>query len=95
MNLAQDFVGSNNVPLLVPAGQFGSRHAGGKDAASARYIFTYLAPLTRLIYRPEDDSILTYRDDDGFAVEPEHYVPIIPAVLLNGLFAILDSRFLC
>lgn len=26
INMAQDFVGSNNINLLVPAGQFGTRH---------------------------------------------------------------------
>jgi DNA topoisomerase-2 len=36
-NMAQDFVGSNNLPLLLPVGQFGTRLQGGKDAASARY----------------------------------------------------------
>jgi DNA topoisomerase-2 len=85
VNLAQDFVGSNNLPLLVPAGQFGTRHAGGKDAASARYIFTHLAPLTRSLFRAEDDAVLTYRDDDGQPVEPVHYLPVIPLVLLNGV----------
>ncbi|MDP2436240.1 MAG: DNA gyrase subunit A, partial [archaeon] len=40
INMAQSFVGSNNLPLLYPGGQFGTRLQGGKDAASARYIFT-------------------------------------------------------
>ena len=35
--MAHDFVGSNNINLLHPAGSFGSRLQGGKDAASARY----------------------------------------------------------
>lgn len=42
VNLAQNFVGSNNINLLMPNGQFGSRLTGGKDAASPRYIFTML-----------------------------------------------------
>jgi DNA topoisomerase-2 len=42
INLAQNFVGSNNINLLQPIGQFGTRLAGGKDAASPRYIFTML-----------------------------------------------------
>lgn len=42
INLAQDFVGTNNINLLQPRGQFGTRLAGGKDAASPRYIFTKL-----------------------------------------------------
>ena len=46
--MAQDFVGSNNLNLLQPLGQFGTRLQGGKDAASARYIFTKLSPLAHL-----------------------------------------------
>jgi DNA topoisomerase-2 len=42
VNLAQNFVGSNNVNILQPLGQFGTRINGGKDAASPRYIFTML-----------------------------------------------------
>lgn len=51
VNMAQDFVGSNNINLLVPAGQFGTRLLGGKDAASPRYIFTHLHPTTRCVSR--------------------------------------------
>lgn len=51
INLAQNFVGSNNINLLQPNGQFGTRLAGGKDSASPRYIFTMLrySPLIREI----------------------------------------------
>jgi DNA topoisomerase-2 len=42
VNLAQNFVGSNNINLLLPIGQFGTRLQGGKDSASPRYIFTML-----------------------------------------------------
>jgi len=38
--MAQNFTGSNNVNLLMPIGQFGTRAMGGKDQASARYLFT-------------------------------------------------------
>lgn len=84
VNMAQNFVGSNNINLLQPNGQFGTRLQGGKDSASERYIFTQLNKLTRLIYREEDDAILTYLDDDGMMVEPMFYAPIIPMILVNG-----------
>lgn len=84
VNMAQDFTGSNNIHLLMPNGQFGSRLQGGSDSASERYIFTHLSPLTRAIFNESDDAILDYLDDDGTAVEPIYYGPIIPLVLVNG-----------
>jgi DNA topoisomerase-2 len=85
VKLAQNFVGSNNVPLLVPAGQFGTRHVGGKDHASARYIFTHLDAVARLVFVAADEPLLTHQDDDGFPVEPQYYVPVVPLALLNGV----------
>ena len=88
VNMAQNFVGSNNINLLEPNGQFGTRLQGGKDHASERYIFTRLSNLTRYIFPREDDAILSYLDDDGQSVEPVYYVPIIPMILVNGALGI-------
>lgn len=82
--LAQTFVGSNNLNLLMPEGQFGSRSQGGKDIAAARYIETCLNPIARKIFPQDDDPLLQYLTDDNQRVEPEFYVPIIPMVLVNG-----------
>jgi DNA topoisomerase-2 len=84
INMAQDFVGANNIPVLFPSGQFGSRLQGGKDAASARYLFTRLADFTRKLFPDPDDALLEYLDDDGQQIQPTYYVPIIPTVLVNG-----------
>jgi DNA topoisomerase-2 len=84
VGMAQNFVGSNNINLFEPNGQFGTRLQGGKDSASERYIFTQLNPITRLIYRAEDDAVLEYLDDDGQLVEPTFYAPIVPMILING-----------
>lgn len=84
INLAQNYVGSNNINLLQPIGQFGTRLHMGKDAASPRYIFTMLSPLTRLIFHPHDDPLLRYQKDDNQRIEPVWYIPIIPMVLING-----------
>jgi DNA topoisomerase II len=84
INLAQNFVGSNNLNLLEPSGQFGTRLAGGKDAASPRYIFTRLANQTKRIFDPADSAVLKYVVDDGQKVEPEWYAPIVPMILVNG-----------
>jgi DNA topoisomerase-2 len=87
-NMAQTFVGSNNINLLAPVGQFGSRLLGGKDAASARYIHTHLESISDFIFRKEDSSILKYLDDDGLSVEPEVYYPTVPLLVLNGCVGI-------
>lgn len=84
VGLAQNFVGSNNINLFEPCGQFGTRLQGGKDSASERYIYTHLNRLARHIFPETDDKILKYLDDDGFPVEPLYYVPIIPMILVNG-----------
>lgn len=84
VGLAQNFVGSNNINLLMPLGQFGTRFQGGKDSARERYIFTKLSAISRAIFPESDQSTLTYLNDDGVQVEPEFYVPIIPMILVNG-----------
>jgi DNA topoisomerase-2 len=84
VGMAQNFVGSNNINLLVPSGQFGTRAKGGDDSASERYIFTQLSKITRAIFVEHDDAILDYLNDDGTPVEPIFYAPIIPMILVNG-----------
>ena len=84
VGMAQNFVGSNNINLLMPNGQFGTRLQGGKDSASERYIFTQLNKITRSIFPSSDDNILTHLNDDGLIVEPIYYAPIIPMILVNG-----------
>ena len=84
VGMAQDYIGSNNINLLFPQGQFGSRLEGGHDAAQPRYIYTYLEKITSLIFPKDDFPILKYLDDDGLPIEPENYTPIIPMILVNG-----------
>merc|ERR1719159_652531 len=84
VGMAQDYVGSNNVNLLVPSGQFGTRLLGGKDHASSRYIFTRLSKVTRSLFHPDDDGVYKYLIEEGQSIEPPFYVPVIPTVLVNG-----------
>ncbi len=84
INMASGFPGTNNIPLLYPDGGFGTRLEGGKDAASARYIFTKMEGMTEYIFRTEDDPLLTPVNDDGDLVQPEYYVPIVPMICVNG-----------
>lgn len=84
INMAQNYVGSNNMNLLKPIGQFGTRLMGGKDAASPRYIFTNMEPVMESLFISDDDNILTYLEDDGTPVEPAFFVPTLPLILING-----------
>ena len=84
VNMAQDFVGSNNINLLDPIGQFGTRLQGGKDSGSPRYIFTRLRQITKVIFNEHDSVLLDYLEDDGLSIEPKYYIPVIPMILVNG-----------
>ena len=84
INMAQDFVGSNNINILDPIGQFGTRLQGGKDAGSPRYIFTRLRKIIKVIFNEHDSVLLDYLEDDGLPIEPRYYIPIIPMILVNG-----------
>lgn len=84
IGMAQNYPGSNNINWLLPNGMFGNRKGGGKNAASARYIYTQLNHLVKLCFRKEDNCILKYVDEDGTLVEPETYIPIICQLLING-----------
>ena len=84
INMAQDFCGSNNINLLYPSGNFGTRRLGGKDASSSRYIFTQLSSITRNIFISKDEPILEQVIEEGELVEPNRYYPIIPMILVNG-----------
>ncbi len=84
IKLAQNYVGSNNINYLKPNGQFGTRMQGGKDSASPRYIFTQLNEISFSLFNSQDFPLFKYNNEDGMRIEPEWYLPILPAVLING-----------
>ena len=84
VGMAQDFVGSNNMNLLEPIGQFGTRLLGGKDAAQSRYIFTQLSPFTKTLFNAQDEPLYKCLNDDGVPIEPESYCGTLPNILING-----------
>jgi DNA topoisomerase-2 len=84
IGMAQNFVGSNNINLLMPNGQFGTRLEGGKDSASPRYIHTELNPIAFKVFSKLDTEVLNFLEEDGEQIEPEHYLPVVPMVLING-----------
>nr|WRK65065.1 DNA topoisomerase II [Marseillevirus futianmevirus] len=85
IGMAQNFVGSgNNIPLLYPDGSYGTRLRGGKDHSAARYLSTYVVPLARILFPPEDDDLYERVLEDNELNEPVHYLPILPMILVNG-----------
>ena len=84
IKMAQNFVGSNNMNLLEPVGQFGTRILSGSDASSPRYIFTHLSKYSDILFNTNDFPLLEYLNDDGQSIEPKFYVPTLPLLLING-----------
>lgn len=82
VGLAVNYVGSNNINLLEPDGNFGTRFV--RDPSASRYIYTYLSDIAKYIFRKEDEPILQEQTFEGQVIEPKYYYPIIPMVLVNG-----------
>ena len=89
--MAQGFVNSNNIPLLVNEGEFGSRASGGADAAAARYIATKLEDISWVLFPEMDEPILRRAVEDDKEVEFEFYMPILPMILINGAAGIASG----
>lgn len=83
IGIAQDFPGSNNVPLLEGEGNFGSRIGLGKDASAARYISCRPSPILRKLFREEDDVLLKVEKEGKDTIGVQHYYPIGPIHLYN------------
>jgi DNA topoisomerase-2 len=84
VGMAQDFIGSNNIPYLAKKGQFGTRSKLGRKAGQPRYIHTYPMPIVASIFDKKDTKILKHKDEEGKKIEPEQYLPKVPMILING-----------
>lgn len=82
VNMTQDFVGSNNISLLSPDGNFGCRHIPMSSAP--RYIFSRKSDHFDMLFNKLDDKILIDQEFEGNKIEPKFFVPILPLILLNG-----------
>lgn len=94
--LGQDYAGTNNLPLLVADGNFGTRFS--HDPSAPRYIYTYPQKYFNSIFRKEDDVNLITQIFEGSEIEPRFYVPTIPLLLVNGCTGIgvgFASKILC
>lgn len=84
VTMAQDFVGSNNLPYFTRDGQFGTRNMGGEDAAETRYSETRPEWWIPYVFKKHDLPLLDMIVDEGEEVEPFSFLPIIPMQLVNG-----------
>jgi DNA topoisomerase-2 len=84
INMAQNFVGSNNINLFEPNGQFGTRLENGEDASSGRYLHTWPSKIFPYIFVQDDQCLLKNLTDENKIIEPEIYHTVIPLILVNG-----------
>lgn len=82
VGLAQNFVGTNNIPLLQRKGNFGNRLI--PEASADRYIFTCAEKYLKDIFKEEDTDVLEEQVFEGDVIEPKFYVPVIPMLVING-----------
>ena len=82
VTLAQNFCGTNILPILEPIGSFGTRHI--PEAAAPRYIFTKPSYYFDNLFKKEDDKNLIKQEFEGEEIEPMFYVPTVPLLLING-----------
>jgi DNA topoisomerase II len=82
VNMAQNFVGSNNINLLEPKGSFGNRFIN--QAAAARYIYTCKSKWFDKFFNKDDYPSLIKQSFEGEQIEPKFYMPIVPLLLING-----------
>jgi len=81
-NMAQDFTGSNNFPLLAKSGNFGNRFI--QEPSAPRYIYTYKHKNSDLLFNKIDSAILEHQYFEGSKIEPKFLLPNLPVLLLNG-----------
>jgi len=86
INMAQEFPGSRNIPLLLPIGDFGNRKIGSDAAGAPRYIETKLnTKITNYLYPIVDNDLLEYNIVDGILAEPKYFIPVLPTILLEDV----------
>lgn len=80
VTLAQDFAGTNNIPLLQKFGNFGTRCI--QEASAPRYIFAKGSDELFDLFK--DSEILEQQFFEGSRIEPKFYTPTLPMLLVNG-----------
>lgn len=74
----------NNVPLIEGHGSFGSRVAPSEIGAPRYTDVKRAKSAQRILYR-DTDIVPMMENYDGSNLQPIHFLPLIPLVLLNGV----------
>jgi len=84
--LAQDFPGANNYPLFKGDGAFGDRLSGvGNGIGASRYVSVKVSEFAKQVFLQDLELVETQPSYDGENIEPKHFLPLVPTVLLNGV----------
>jgi DNA gyrase/topoisomerase IV subunit A len=75
----------NNVPLIHGIGAFGTRVAPVEGIGAPRYTYLKKNSFTDSLVFSDTDVVPMIDNYDGSTKLPEHFLPIIPLVLLNGV----------
>lgn len=82
INIARNYIGSNNLSLLAKKGDFGGRL---KDVPGApRYIFTKKSPIFDKLFNKEDLNVLPRYSFEGDDIEYRFFTFHLPMLLVNG-----------
>jgi DNA topoisomerase-2 len=84
INMALQYIGTNNLSYLFPEGSFGGRDLGPKSKPKSRYIFTYVSKWVQYILKQDDMKLLNFITEEGNVCEPVSFLPILPTILFNG-----------
>lgn len=82
VTMAQNYVGTNNLPLLTREGNFGTRFS--PEASAPRYIYTTKEKYLNSLFLKQDNDILISQEFEGDKIEPRFFVPTLPLLLING-----------
>lgn len=78
---------ANNVPLLTGIGSFGSL-TDPYSIGAPRYTYVKKNIFTEKILYADLDLVPLVENYDGSNLEPKHFLPLVPLVLLNGVSGI-------
>lgn len=82
VTLGQDYLTTNQIPLLKRKGNFGTRAI--PEASASRYIFAAGNNRLREIFLDIDKPLLVSQTFEGTKIEPMYFTPELPILLVNG-----------